>query len=63
VDNNMIKIITNLGILLKLAKSESNARMVYNHSKTNSNYYKYILAKKEHESYKNICLNADEVQI
>jgi hypothetical protein len=52
----MIKIIANFGHLVRLAKEMSDAEI-------SGNKELYKIKKEEHESYKKICLEADEVQI
>ena len=52
----MIKVIANFGHLVRLAKEAANAEI-------SGDKELYKIKKKEHDDYKNICLEADEVQI
>jgi len=53
-----IKKITNFGTLLRYAKEEAKARQTYGESSL-----EFKQAQAKHESYRKLCLKADEMQL
>ena len=52
----MIKLVTNFGILMRLAKEESEAKKLGDKERIKK-------AEEEHESYRQLCLMADSMTI
>ncbi len=56
-----MKVKTIFSALLKYAREESYCEEIYKHNPTEENKKSLELAKANHESYKKLCLEADEM--
>lgn len=58
-----MKVIVDFGVLMRYASAKGKAEMEMKRNPTEENKLAYEKAKKEHDEYHKICLEADEMNI